>query len=98
MTVRLEGEKSRHSKKKLRLDEMSERARKSEMAKYHKNAMVVIRELAKREAVKPPQLEKELNSADGPLTIGGAKLGQTLGIHIVQDANCASAAGMTKIM
>jgi len=96
LTVRLEGEKSRRSKKKL--DAMSERARKGEMAKYHKNAMVVIRELAKREAMKPPQLEKELNSADGPLTIGGAKLGQTLGIHIVQDANCASAAGMTKIM
>ncbi len=94
LTVRLDSETSRRSLK--RLDEMTEEERKVEMAKYHENAMVVIRELAKREAVKPPQLEKELNSADGPLTIGGTKLGQTLGTHIVQDANRATAAGMTK--
>ncbi len=93
-TVRLDGETSRRSKKKL--DAMSEGERKGEMAKYHENAMVVIQELAKREAVKPPQLEKELNSADGPSTIGGTKLGQTLGIHIIQDANRASAGGMKK--
>jgi len=95
LTIRLDGETSRRSLK--RLDEMTEEERKVEMAKYHENAMVVIRELAKREAVKPPQLEKELNSADGPSTIGGTKLGQTLGAHIVQDANRASAAGMTEM-
>ena len=95
LTIRLDGETSRRSLK--RLDEMTEEERKVEMAKYHENAMVVIRELAKREAVKPPQLEKELNSADGPLTIGATMLGQTLGVQIIQDANRARRAGMPEL-